>query len=136
MVTTFVIADDNTAVRSAMALMLTTRLGLRIAGEAADLPALTSLCANLHPDLVLLDWELPGFDHTRTSLSSLRACCPGVKVVVLSTRIESCLAAQEEGADAVIPKTEAPAAVAAILARLAGCCPGDPPFDIEWIDRL
>jgi len=135
MVTTFVIADDNAAVRSAVALMLTQRLGLQIAGEAADLPALTSLCANLHPDLVLLDWELPGFDHPRVNLASLRAACPGVRVVVLSTLSESCLAAQAEGADAVILKSEAPAAVTAILARLAGCCPDNPPFDIEWIDR-
>jgi len=138
MVTTFVIADDNTAVRSAMALMLTQRLGLRIAGEAADLTTLASLCTSLHPNLVVLDWELPGFDHTFTSLVTLRAGCAGVKVVVLSTHSESCLKALEEGADAVILKTETPAAVAAILTHLIGCCPGDPDdskFDIEWFDR-
>jgi DNA-binding response OmpR family regulator len=62
---------------------------------------------DLHPDCIILDWELPGHP-TRKRLPILRTLVPHVKILALSARPESKQNALREGADAFVCKTEPP----------------------------
>jgi DNA-binding NarL/FixJ family response regulator len=54
------LADDQKKVRSALRLLLEQQPDLEILGEAVDTTGLLDWVRAAHPDLVLLDWELPG----------------------------------------------------------------------------
>ena len=70
------LADDNRDSRSALALLLGTRLDASIVGEATTMEALLKQAAVTHPDVVLLDWELPGKPETDRILVT-RSVAPG-----------------------------------------------------------
>lgn len=106
------IADKNRDSRSALALLLETRLGANIVGEAPTMEALLEQAAVTHPDIVLLDWELPGIPEA-DRIVIVRSVAPGVRVVVISARPES--AALAVGADAFVNKTDPPERILAVL---------------------
>jgi DNA-binding NarL/FixJ family response regulator len=54
------LADSDPASRHALALLLRSKLGLTRIAEAADGAALARALAEAEPDLLLLDWGLPG----------------------------------------------------------------------------
>ena len=108
------IADDQPQVRSALRLLLNQEQGVRVVGEAGDAEQALELAAVWRPDLVLLDWELPGQgtlsapDSPECLLPALRTCCPRAKVVALSGRPEARQAALAAGADAFVSKGDPP----------------------------
>ena len=106
------LADDNRNSRSALVLLLETRLGASIVGEAVTMEALLERAAATHPDVVLLDWELPGKPET-DRIVVIRSVTPGARVVVLSARPES--ASQAREADAFVNKTDPPERILATL---------------------
>ena len=106
------LADDNRASRSALALLLETRLGARVVGEAPTMEALLEQAAVTHPDVILLDWELPGKPEA-DRIVVLRSVAPGARVIVVSTRPESATQAVE--ADAFVNKTDPPEQILAVL---------------------
>ena len=101
------LADDQSRVRSALRLVLEQQQGVSILGEAVDATSLLDWVKAACPDLVLLDWELPGLE-TDSLLSALRARCPHLKVVALSGRPEARQAALDAGADAFVSKGDPP----------------------------
>jgi DNA-binding NarL/FixJ family response regulator len=54
------LADDQLNVRSALRLLLEQETDFQVVGETADATGLLLAVAEKAPDLVLLDWELPG----------------------------------------------------------------------------
>src|SRR5512138_1166169 len=100
------LADDNTDLRSALRLMLETRLGIELITEARDMGHVIAQVEDSHPDCIILDWELPG-RPTRERVSVLRTLIPHLKVIVFSARPESKETALAEGAEAFIAKDEA-----------------------------
>jgi DNA-binding NarL/FixJ family response regulator len=68
--------------------------------------------AAAHPDVVLLDWELPGKPET-DRIVVLRSVTPGSRVVVMSARPESAFQATE--ADAFVNKINPPEYILAVL---------------------
>lgn len=104
------LADDNHDLRSALRLLLETRLGLELIVEARDMEHVLAQVEDARPDCILLDWELPG-RPTRERVSVLRTLVPGLKVIVLSARPESKHSALAEGAEAFICKTEPPVVI-------------------------
>ena len=83
------LADGKPALRSAMRLLLEQEADVNIVAEVADVETLLAAAEHMRPDLVLLDWELPGLQSgalAATVFSTLNACCPNVKIVVLSGR--------------------------------------------------
>ena len=58
------IADDQPKVRFAMRVLLDRQPGLVVVGEAVHADSLLAQAAKACPDLVLLDWELPGLPVT------------------------------------------------------------------------
>ncbi len=101
------LADDNPGLRSALRLLLETRLELEIIVEARDMEHVLAQVEDSHPDLIILDWELPG-RPTRERVSVLRTLVPHLKVIAFSARPESKQTALTEGAEAFISKNEPP----------------------------
>jgi DNA-binding NarL/FixJ family response regulator len=112
------LADDNAALRSALRLLLETRLKLELITEARDMDHVLAQVEEARPACIILDWELPG-RPTRERVSVLRAMVPGLKVIALSARPESRPAALAEGVDAFFAKTDPPPA---ILQRIQELC--------------
>lgn len=108
------IADDDPALRSALALLLKTRLGIEAVAEAGTMEAVLAAVRTERPEAVLLDWELPGEPPTGR-VAALRAAAPTMKVFVASARPEAAAQARAELADAFIPKTDPPEALLAIF---------------------
>jgi DNA-binding NarL/FixJ family response regulator len=101
------IADDNPAIRSALALLLETRLNATIVGEADQMELLLTKVARLQPDIVILDWELPGLPE-KSRIAALRMLQPTLKVVVTSSRPEDTQQALTAQADSYVSKTQPP----------------------------
>jgi DNA-binding NarL/FixJ family response regulator len=110
--TRILLADDNKDSRSALALLLETRLGATIVGEASTMERLLEEAVASHPDVVLLDWELPGKPEA-DRIVVIRSVAPGARVVVISARPESAFQAVE--ADAFVNKIEPPERILAVL---------------------
>lgn len=79
------LADDNPSLRSALALMLETRLGACIAAEAARMETLLQHAADTQPDFILLDNELPGLPLTGR-IEAIRRMAPQAHIILLSAR--------------------------------------------------
>jgi CheY-like chemotaxis protein len=69
------------------------------------------------PDIILLDWELPGLQGG-DALSTLRAHRPQLKVIALSGRPEARSAALAAGMNAFVSKGDPPEQ---LLAAVRGC---------------
>jgi DNA-binding NarL/FixJ family response regulator len=102
-----IVADDETAIRSALGLALKQKLSIQNLSEAANMEELLAKAREAGAALVLLDWELPGL-AAEGSLTTLRRQNPGLKVVALSARPEARQMALAAGADGFVSKTEPP----------------------------
>ena len=111
-----VLADDQSRVRSALRLLLEQQPELEVVGEAAQAEGLLVQVKALCPDLVLLDWELPGL-QTVSLLPALRDLCPHLRVVALSGRPEARQAALDAGVDAFVSKGNPPEQLLAAVCR-------------------
>ena len=78
------IVDDHSDFRSFMRTMLDAE-GFDVAGEAADGESALAEVDRLHPDIVLLDVQLPGIDGFEVA-RRLAERPNGPKVVLTSTR--------------------------------------------------
>ena len=101
------LADDNPDLRSALRLLLETRLHVEVIIEARDMEHVLAQVEDSRPDCIILDWELPG-RPTRERVSVLQALVPHLKVIAFSARPESKQSALAEGAEAFISKNEPP----------------------------
>jgi len=102
-----ILADDQAKVRSALRLLLEHQPDVKILGEAVDTTGLLDWVTAMCPDLVLLDWELPGLPAAAL-LPLLHDHCPALGVIALSSRPETRQAALEAGADAFASKGDPP----------------------------
>jgi DNA-binding NarL/FixJ family response regulator len=69
---TLLLADDTASVRTAIKHLLKMEPGITLVGEAANFPETVAMCAELKPNVLLLDLHMPGeqFDpqHVKTKL--------------------------------------------------------------------
>lgn len=117
------LADGKPALRSAMRLLLEQEADVNIVAEVADAESLAAAMAQLHPDLVLLDWELPGLQGGNMAagvFSALNACCPNVRIIVLSGRPEAGPPALAAGASSFVSKADPPERLLAALHHAKG----------------
>ncbi|MDX1417037.1 MAG: response regulator transcription factor [Candidatus Promineifilaceae bacterium] len=101
------LADDHLPVRSALKLALSQLPEFEIVGEAADATSLLRAAAHKEPDLLLLDWELPGLPMEQL-LRLLRFERPSLKIFALSSRPEAEQAALVAGVHIFRSKTDQP----------------------------
>ena len=101
------IADEQQKIRFALRLLLEREPELSVVGEAEDVEGLMTQIETLHPDMVLLDWELPNTNGENV-LYSMRKVYPNVEVIVLSGKPEAQKAALAAGANIFISKGDPP----------------------------
>ena len=101
------LADDNPDLRSALRLLLETRLDMKLITEARDMEHVVAQTEDTRPDCIILDWELPG-RPLRERIGVLRALVPGMRIIVTSARPESRHEALAEGADGFADKADSP----------------------------
>jgi DNA-binding NarL/FixJ family response regulator len=83
---TVLIADDQALVRRGFRMILEIEPDIEVVGEAADGQEAVARCAELRPDVVLMDVRMPGLDGiaaTRRIAADEHLC--GTRVVMLTT---------------------------------------------------
>jgi DNA-binding NarL/FixJ family response regulator len=118
MTTRVLLADDNSDLRSALRLLLEKRLDESIILEAHDMEQVLAQAEDVHPDCIVLDWELPGRPK-RERVQVLRTLVPGIHILVTSARPEAREEALADGADQFAAKSDSPSA---ILDAIRACC--------------
>jgi DNA-binding NarL/FixJ family response regulator len=99
------ICDDQEAFRAAAREVVNATKGFVVVGEAQTGEDSVVAAGRLHPDLVLMDVQLPGIDGLEAS-RRIRAAHPEVAVLLLSTYDPEDFAARIDGSGAIafIPK--------------------------------
>jgi DNA-binding NarL/FixJ family response regulator len=119
-----ILAENRRKVRFALRALLEQQPELNVIGEAADAQNLLGQVEEICPDVILLDWELPGM-AADDLLSALRRNCPEVLVVALSGRVSARRAALAAGADAFVSKGDPPerllSAIQCCEEKCSGC---------------
>lgn len=111
------LADDHPKVRWALRTFIKEEPGWIIVGETSGADTLLSQALVLQPDLILLEWELPGWAGDKL-LSALRALDLPSRLIVLSKSSETERLALAAGADAFVSKANGPEQLLAVLHRL------------------
>jgi len=111
------LADDQTNVRFALRTLLNSQPGIIVVGEAQDAHILLDTLHDLHPDLVLLDWGLPGI-KSEELIASIQSFYPELAIIVLSGRFEVKRDAEAAGADRFISKADPPGDLLAAIYSL------------------
>ena len=111
------LADDQPKVRFALRVLLERQPGLKVTSEATHTEELLAQLEKTCPDLLLLDWELPGL-KTDDLMSSLRALYPDLLIIALSGRSEARGPALEAGVDDFVSKADPPEQ---LLAAVSNC---------------
>jgi DNA-binding NarL/FixJ family response regulator len=122
-VKTIFLAEGERHVLDALRLLLEEQGEFKILDEAQSAEMLLTKVGKAAPDIILLDWSLPGIHHQRL-VRALRACCPDVKLAAMSVRPEDEKNVLEHNLDGFIPKQLPPdtflALLKAILAEKKG----------------
>jgi two-component system response regulator NreC len=82
-----VIADDHAVVRRGLREVLEADGGFDIVAEAPDLDAARRYVRGHHPDVLVLDLNMPG-GSTLDAIPEIRAECPATQIVVLTMQDE------------------------------------------------
>ncbi len=85
---TVVLVEDNDVFRESLELLLGTVPDLRVVAAVPDGRTALEVCAQLEPDVVLMDYRLPELDGVETT-AAIRKACPMSAVVVLTATAES-----------------------------------------------
>jgi DNA-binding NarL/FixJ family response regulator len=122
------IVDDQPAIRRGLRMALTAEPDLSVVGEADSGEAALDLVTSLHPDVVLMDIELPhmnGITATRT----IQAIHPPAAVIILSIHDDALTRARaaEAGAAAFVAKSM-PAETLLTAIRRVAQQPGNTPL--------
>jgi DNA-binding NarL/FixJ family response regulator len=103
-----VLADDHAMVREGLAQILEESGCIKVVGQAADGPGAIETVTRARPDVLVLDYSMPG-QGAPELLSSLRQLLPDLKVLVLTVHenIHYCVQALECGAHGYLVKSAA-----------------------------
>ena len=99
------VVEDNDVFREALVLLLGQQPGVDVVGDVAGGEEAVELVRSDPPDVVLLDYRLPGMDGVQTT-EALRAIAPSTTVVCLTGQASprEAEALREAGAAAVLTK--------------------------------
>jgi DNA-binding NarL/FixJ family response regulator len=116
-VTTVLIVDDHPSFRSSAHALLEAE-GFEVVGEAEDGESALEAAERLHPDVVLLDVQLPDIDGFEVA-RRLTSNGEGPSVVLVSSREQSDYGplVDRSGASGFLPKNELSGAAVAALVK-------------------
>jgi CheY-like chemotaxis protein len=124
------VVDDNLAMRRVLCGLLED-VGMDVVGEAADGLEGVAQAEALRPDVVLMDWRMPGLDGLAAT-AEIRLRLPEVQVVMFSAAESDGMAAiaGQAGASAFVAKgASAQQVCAAVVAAWRRPAPPQPPTD-------
>jgi two-component system invasion response regulator UvrY len=81
-----VLVEDNQIFRETLELLLGLRGDLEIVGSVGTGQEAVDVCATLHPDVVVVDYRMPGLSGAQTTEAVLRVS-PGTRVVCLTASV-------------------------------------------------
>lgn len=104
-----VVADDHALVRAGLEQLLAGAEDIDVVGMAVDGQQAVDLACRLHPDVVLMDLQMPGMDGA-SATREIRSSADGVDVLVLTSYSdgERILAALDAGAVGYLLKDAEP----------------------------
>jgi DNA-binding NarL/FixJ family response regulator len=112
--------EDNDVFREALELLLGSQSGLEVVATASDGDDAVTLCREHSPDVVVMDYRLPGIDGVQATKQLLEAC-PNVAVVCLtaSANLREVDALYAAGVVACLTKDEPLEDIVAAIRRAA-----------------
>ena len=113
------IAEDQAMVRGALAALLTLEGDIEIVAQVARGDEVVAAAQSVHPDVALLDIEMPGMDGLDAA-AALRDQVPGCRVLILTTfgRPGYLRRAMESGVVGFLLKDAPAAELAAAIRRI------------------
>ena len=101
------LVEDNEVFREALELLLGMRSDVEVVASVGDGAAAVPACQEYRPDVVLMDYRLPGLDGVQAT-TALREACPWAAVVYLtaSANTREIEALYQAGATACLTKDQ------------------------------
>ncbi|HKG43380.1 MAG TPA: response regulator transcription factor [Gaiellaceae bacterium] len=111
-----VLVEDNQVFREALELLLGLRSDIDVVASVADGTDGAEVAARVRPDVVLMDYRLPGLDGVQAT-RAVREACPSTAVVCLtaSANLRERDALTEAGAVACLRKDDGLDAIVAAI---------------------
>jgi DNA-binding NarL/FixJ family response regulator len=124
-----VLADDHPVVRTGIRNLLSKSPDIEVVGEASNGTEALQLCADLKPNVLLLDMEMPGLKGVEVA-QRMRGTNTGVSILALSAYDDKqyILELLESGAAGYLTKEEAPET---IIDAIRGVAQGEQ----GWVSR-
>ena len=82
--TSILLVDDHAVVRMGLTAIINLQADLKVCGEAENGEAAVRLAAELRPDVIVMDFSLPGMDGAEATAAVLKAS-PSSKVLILTS---------------------------------------------------
>jgi DNA-binding NarL/FixJ family response regulator len=119
-----VLVEDNQVFRDGLELVLGLRSDIEIVGAAEEGTEAVKLARELRPDVILMDYRLPGMDGVEATAAVLEAY-PGAAVIGLtaSANVRERHALREAGAVDCLSKDDELDEIVAAIHRAAGLTP-------------
>ena len=113
-----VLADDHARVRGGVRALL-EEAGIVVVGEGADATDAQLLCRSCQPELLLLDFSMPG-PHVSDTVAFVRRHSPTTRILILSAHDDDAFIGEALGAgvDGYLLKEEAPDSLLEALAAV------------------
>lgn len=111
------IADDNSEIREGLKVLIGQQDNMKVIGEASQAHNLLSTILDVHPNVVLLDWELPGL-IIPDIIKLINVISPTTKIISMSCRPESAVNSIKTGVFDFINKCNGPCELLRVLNRM------------------
>ena len=114
------LAEDQAMVRGAMAALLSMEDDLDVVGQVASGDVVVAEALRVHPDVAVLDIEMPGLDGL-SAAAALRSAVPACRVLIVTTfgRPGYLRQAMEAGATGFVLKDSPATELASAIRRVA-----------------
>jgi DNA-binding NarL/FixJ family response regulator len=131
---TILLADDHALLRNGLRTILEANADLAVVAEAADGATAVRLAAQLQPDIVLMDIEMPGMDGIEATAQVI-ATAPQTRVLMLTTfdLDDYVLRALRAGAVGFLLKATEPGE---LVRAVRACAAGEPQLAPTVTERI
>ena len=115
------LVEDNEVFREALELLLGLRSDIQVVASVGDGTEAVPACVEHHPEVVLMDFRLPGIDGVQAT-AAVREACPRATVVCLTASASGreVEALYEAGAVACLRKDQELDEIVGAIHRAAG----------------